>query len=359
MRAQQATYSSPVSSRLLFEGGFGYFFSRWGGRAKENPNTNDFVRMVEQCTAGCPANGNIAGPRTIVRRRSTSSAIPQQEHHLHVASGGRRTSPDRGASSSATAAPCSAMLSLTNRSGNNLHYRVNNGVPNQLTSSSTTSSRSLWMRNDAFYAQEQWTIDRLTLQGALRYDRSWSWAPPQQDRARRASCRRRSSSRKRRLWTPTTTSRRAWRRPTISSATGRRRSRPRSASTWMRPRRRRITGSSNPTSRIPQNVARTWTDADGDFVSGLRSPQPERAGSASERRRRLRRVSRTATSARTVFSNTIDPDILSGWGVRPSDWQVGVSVQHEVLPRVSVEVGYFRRWFQGFTVTDNLAVTRR
>jgi hypothetical protein len=34
-----------------------------------------------------------------------------------------------------------------------------------------------------------------------------------------------------------------------------------------------------------------------------------------------------------------------------------VSVQHEILPRVSVEVGYFRRWFQGFLVTDNLAVT--
>ena len=33
-----------------------------------------------------------------------------------------------------------------------------------------------------------------------------------------------------------------------------------------------------------------------------------------------------------------------------------MSVQHEVLPRVSVEVGYFRRWFQGFIVTDNLAV---
>ena len=36
MRFQQATYSSPVSSKFLLEGGFGYFFSRWGGRAKES-----------------------------------------------------------------------------------------------------------------------------------------------------------------------------------------------------------------------------------------------------------------------------------------------------------------------------------
>jgi hypothetical protein len=53
----------------------------------------------------------------------------------------------------------------------------------------------------------------------------------------------------------------------------------------------------------------------------------------------------------------INPAILEGWGVRPSDWQFGASVQHEILPRTSVEVGYYRRWFQGFLVTDNLAST--
>jgi hypothetical protein len=45
---------------------------------------------------------------------------------------------------------------------------------------------------------------------------------------------------------------------------------------------------------------------------------------------------------------------MKGWGVRPADWQIGVTVQHEVLPRISVEVGYSRRWLQNFTVTDNL-----
>jgi hypothetical protein len=31
-------------------------------------------------------------------------------------------------------------------------------------------------------------------------------------------------------------------------------------------------------------------------------------------------------------------------------------VQQQVLPRVSVEIGYFRRWLNNFTITDNLAV---
>ena len=32
-------------------------------------------------------------------------------------------------------------------------------------------------------------------------------------------------------------------------------------------------------------------------------------------------------------------------------------MQHEVLPRVSIDIGYFRRIWQNFRVTDNLALT--
>ena len=54
-----------------------------------------------------------------------------------------------------------------------------------------------------------------------------------------------------------------------------------------------------------------------------------------------------------VFSNVIDQAILGGWGIRPTDWQFGASVQQEILPRVSIEAGYFRRWFQNFFVQEN------
>ncbi len=56
------------------------------------------------------------------------------------------------------------------------------------------------------------------------------------------------------------------------------------------------------------------------------------------------------------FSSTVDPALLSGFGVRPADWSYGFSIQQQVLPRVSVEAGYTRRWYTGFIVTDNLAV---
>jgi hypothetical protein len=61
--------------------------------------------------------------------------------------------------------------------------------------------------------------------------------------------------------------------------------------------------------------------------------------------------------ARPVFSTTFDPDTLTGWGKRAYDWNLGFQVQQELMPRISVNVGYFRRIFGNFFVTDNLATT--
>src|SRR4030095_10299438 len=56
-------------------------------------------------------------------------------------------------------------------------------------------------------------------------------------------------------------------------------------------------------------------------------------------------------------TTTINPEILGGWGVRPYDWQFGASVQHELVSRLSIEVGYNRRWWGNFFVTDNVLTT--
>ena len=44
-------------------------------------------------------------------------------------------------------------------------------------------------------------------------------------------------------------------------------------------------------------------------------------------------------------TTTVNPDVLHGWGIRPYDWQFGVSIQQEIVPRVSVDVSYNRRWW--------------
>jgi hypothetical protein len=55
-------------------------------------------------------------------------------------------------------------------------------------------------------------------------------------------------------------------------------------------------------------------------------------------------------------SGLTDWNVRRGWGLRTYNWEFSAGVQHEVLPRVSVDVAFFRRWFGNFTATDNLAV---
>jgi hypothetical protein len=50
----------------------------------------------------------------------------------------------------------------------------------------------------------------------------------------------------------------------------------------------------------------------------------------------------------------VDPDVLSGWGVRPGDTQYTVTLQQELMPRLSADVSYTHRSFHGFFVTDDL-----
>jgi hypothetical protein len=57
------------------------------------------------------------------------------------------------------------------------------------------------------------------------------------------------------------------------------------------------------------------------------------------------------------FNTTrVNQDMMHGWGNRPFDWQFGVAVQQEIMPRLSVDVAFNRRWWSNFYVTDNQAL---
>ena len=89
----------------------------------------------------------------------------------------------------------SDLQNLTN--DQNLAYTVNNGVPISLTQSLLPYTTSYRTRNMAFYVQDQWTLGRMTLQGALALRPQLELLARAADPGRRTSCRRRSRSRKR------------------------------------------------------------------------------------------------------------------------------------------------------------------
>jgi len=180
LRVTQLTYSSPYSNRLLLEAGLGTTYYGWGSFERDPNPTRNLIRVQEQCAGipsqgiiGCPANGGIPG----LFYRSQDFALDYTGAYAWRAAASYIT----GAHSVKIGYQGSYFTDdrtwFTN--DQNLTYRLNNGIPNQLT-----QSISPWVNNaragwTAFYAQEQWTLGRLTLQGAIRYDRAGSSFPEQ------------------------------------------------------------------------------------------------------------------------------------------------------------------------------------
>ena len=60
---QTVAWSSPFTNRLLFEAGWGDYLSRYANLAPrvDGSHNDQLISVVEQCSAGCPTNGGIAG----------------------------------------------------------------------------------------------------------------------------------------------------------------------------------------------------------------------------------------------------------------------------------------------------------
>ena len=118
-----------------------------------------------------------------------------------------------------------------------------------------------------------------------------------------------------------------------------------------------IAQANNPATTLQTQTARTWSDTQfgaGDPRTGNFTPDCDLLNGAAngECGPWL-----TPAFGSSVPGTRYDPAILNGWGVRPWNWEFSTSVQHELAPRLSVSVGYFRRVFGNFQITDNEALT--
>jgi hypothetical protein len=113
--------------------------------------------------------------------------------------------------------------------------------------------------------------------------------------------------------------------------------------------------SPNPANALAGNTFRSWSDNNNDRVvncdlsnKGLQSPATGTIDTCGG-------VSNGAFGS-TVPLATFDPDLLTGWGRRPSNWEFSGTFQQQLPKRMSVEVAYYRRIWQNFPVVDNTLV---
>jgi hypothetical protein len=109
-----------------------------------------------------------------------------------------------------------------------------------------------------------------------------------------------------------------------------------------------IANANNPGNTIATSVGRLWLDFNGNGAPDCDLTNPNFQVGAD-----LCGAWDNLNFGRPNPSSVYDPAILNGWGVRPYNWEYSAGVQHELIPRLSMSATYFRRVSGNFTVTDN------
>ena len=360
-RVQQVTWSSPWTSRLLFEAGWGAnIIDKYGTR----PNTENYKQLIpvlELCQQGCAANGGI--PNLRYRATSTTPFVAAYEADSRVWTWRASAAHVAGGQSLKVGYLGTQIVNHFARVQMNdawMSYSFNNGSPFQFTQFIGPAMQNTHVTVHALYAQEQWTFDRLTLQGAVRWDHTRGRFPeqtigpnpfvptqivvPETDGTQYDDITPRGSV----VYDLFGNARTAIKfnfGKYLAAADG-----------------SSITGGlTNPLGSYVGtgslgSGARTWNDANANFVVDcwVNGVLPNTAVDNRPSGGDFCGQGNLNFGNFVTPTTTYDPAILSGWAKRPYDWNFGWQVQQQLLPRLSVEVGYFRRIFGNFSVTDNL-----
>ncbi len=356
-RILQARWTSPATNRLLLEAGFGSTYYQWGGRELPT-NPRDLVQVVNI--------GQLIVPAT----DTTPAVTSNMRYRSHNALNNRTAGVNYMATASYVTGSHSLKFGFQGhwwRDDREIHtntqrlgYTFVFGNPASITQYAAPYEVNARAMQASLFVQDQWTIGRLTVQGALRYDRPWSWFPEQNQPASR--------------FFPGATFARtdgvtAYHdiTPRMGAAydvfgTGRTALKVNLGKYLQGASVSNLAYGSNPSLRIPgggggifpPSVSRSWADANADFNPDCDLTNPLANGECGT-------ISNLQFGSNQLIGAQFDPGLFSGWGVRPSDWSFGVSVQQEIVPRASVELAYNRRSFTqyttGGTVTDNLSIS--
>jgi len=345
IRMAQAAWTSPISTRVLAEASFGLGPNAVFGPQERRDNNRDVISVIEAAglVPGIEYRGQAPWARNWGRMYTYSASLSYitGAHRFKVGARQQRTN--------------AAFVSYYNN--HRLRYNFTNGLPSQLTMYANHGANNPFeMYTTALYAQDQWTVGRLTLQGGIRFEHIGSYYPegqfvvdrflptaltfPAQDAgvgpkdidprfgAAYDLFGRGKTSLKFSLG----------RYPTADNSYG--------AYGWLQ----------QPAFRVATSTTRSWNDLAfpaGDPRRGNFSPDCDLLNPAANGECG---PWANQTFGKPVVSQTYDPKVLNGWNVREYSWDLSAGIQQEMAPRTSLEITYVRRSWGNQTVTDNRAV---
>jgi hypothetical protein len=329
-----AEWSAPFTNRLLVQATY-YRHHADFKRADENmvftPGAVPLIGVLEQSTGlryrGSPDVNDLFNKAQFVR--GTVSYVTGS-HALKVGFLGEVGSGDRMVRS--TDAP--------------LQYRFNNGIPNQITLYARPHRALTKLDADhGAFIEDRWTVGRLTATGGVRYDYYKLSFPEQRIGPTQFTPTRN-------IVLPSTVGPH-WHdvSPRLGLAydvSGDGKTAVKfSIGKYLNGEGLDGTMFSNmaPSNLLVTDTARSWNDADRDFVPDCDLSNRVANGECG--------AIANANFGSLVPGLSYDPEILSGH--RRGNWQFNAGVQREILPRVSVGVDTWRTWRSNFIATQNRA----
>jgi hypothetical protein len=348
-RQPHASWSSPISGKLLAEAGWGLYQARY--RFTKRNDGTDVPGMIAVLEQGgevpnllsrapqAPVNGGFAHSLigNLASLRASLTYVTGA-HSLKFGYQGGFGNPSQ----------------TYNYPNQITQIRMRDGVPNQLTQTTVVGGHIKYVRNlvpTNFYAQDQWTLRRLTAQGGVRYDSLVSSYPDS-----RVGGPGYPFAPEEIFYPSRSTPGYDWKdiAPRLGVAYdlfGNGKTAVRfNVGKYMEA----ITATNNdldmnPLVRTLVRTTRGWTDTNRNYVPDCDLTTPAANGECARMDNQ--------NLGRQVFTRSFDPNYVGGWGARPYNWGIGLSVQQEVLPRLSVTAGFHRNWWGNWYVVDNRATS--